>query len=377
MNPTLLGGLSASSFLRRHWQKLPLLIRAAMPELRNTLTLQQLVAMSRSESCEARLVVADEGRYDVLYGPLTRRIVRELPQTNWTLLVQGVNHVFAPARDLLQRFSFLPFARLDDVMVSFAAPGGGVGPHFDSYDVFLLQARGRRLWQVGAQKDLELLPDSELRILRRFRPDGSCTVSPGDMLYLPPRFAHNGTALDSCITYSIGFRAPNYEELKSQFLAFLDDSVQLEGRYADPHLRATSHPGRLGTDMVERIARKLSRIRWTRADITAFLGRYLSEPKPYIVLGRPRALDYNEFHRRVEAEGVEMHPALPLLFCGKWAFINGDAIDMKPDERRTVILLADQRRLTPRQARNARAAMPRLHSWYGNGYIFIGNSDLT
>lgn len=377
MDRTLLGGLSPSSFLKRHWQKLPLLIRAATPELRDAMTLRRLIAFSHSEACEARLVVIDNGRYDVLYGPFTRRIFRELPETNWTLLVQGVNHVFPPARALLQRFAFLPFARLDDVMVSYAAPGGGVGPHFDSYDVFLLQGQGRRLWQVGTQNDLELWPDTELKILRRFRPDGSCVVSPGDMLYLPPRFAHNGTALDCCMTYSIGFRAPDYEELKSQFLAYLDDSIHLDDRYGDPLLRATSHPGELGKDMVERIAGKLSQIRWTQAEVGAFLGRYLSEPKPYIVLHRPPALDYREFERRVEADGIEMHPALPLLYSGNRAFINGETVDMKPAARRVIVMLADQRRLPPRQARSTRAAMRMLHSWYGNGYICIGEWDLT
>lgn len=377
MNRTLLGGLDPSRFLKRYWQRLPLLIRGAMPETANAMTLQRLIAYSQSDSCESRIVICDRGHYRVLFGPFTGRFFRGLPATHWTLLVQGVNHVFAPARALLQRFSFLPFARLDDVMVSFAAPGGGVGPHFDSYDVFLLQGHGRRLWQVGTQKDLELVPDAELKILRRFRPDGSCITAPGDMLYLPPRFAHNGTALDSCVTYSVGFRAPQYDELKSQFLAFLDDTVHLDGRYADPHLQATGQPGHLGKDMIKRVAGKLSQIRWTQADVAAFLGCYLSEPKSHIVLARPEALDYRRFQRRADADGVAMHPALPLLYSSNRAFINGEAVNMKPGTRRAVVTLADQRRLTPRQARAARAAMPLLHSWYGNGYICTGEWDLT
>ena len=354
-----------------------MLIRAAMPEPANAMTLRRLIDYSQCDLCESRIVICDKGHYQVLYGPFTRRFFRELPATHWTLLVQGVNHVFAPARALLKRFSFLPFARLDDVMVSYAAPGGGVGPHFDSYDVFLLQGHGRRLWQVGTQKDLELIPNTELKILRQFRPDGSCVVFPGDMLYLPPRFAHDGTALDSCITYSVGFRAPQYDELKSQFLAFLDDTVQLDGRYTDPHLQATQHPGHLGKDMIEHIAGQLSRIRWTQADVAAFLGSYLTEPKPHVVLDRPKALDYRRFQQRAEADGIEMHPALPLLYSGKWAFINGEAVDMKRGIRRAIVMLADQRRLTPRQARSARTAMPLLHSWYGNGYICTGEWDLT
>jgi 50S ribosomal protein L16 3-hydroxylase len=197
------------------------------------------------------------------------------------------------------------------------------------------------------------------------------------MLYLPPRFAHNGTALDSCITYSIGFRAAGYEELKSGFLAFLDDSIHLDGKYGDPHLTPARHPGRLGQDMVRQIAGRMSQIRWNQADITAFLGHYLTEPKPYIVLDHPPPLDYREFRRRIEADGIEVHPALPLLFSGKQAFINGDAFDMTPGARQAIVSLADQRRLTARQARNARGAMQILHSWYGNGYICIGEWDLT
>ncbi len=372
MDRKLLGGLPPSSFLGRHWQKQPLLIRGAIPDFKDTMTLRRLIALARNDACEARLVVSEKGRRDVYYGPFSPGILRDLPEKNWTLLVQGVNHVCPAARALLQRFSFLPYARLDDVMVSFAAPGGGVGPHFDSYDVFLLQGHGRRLWEVGTQRDLELVPGSDLKILKRFHPDGSCIVNHGDMLYLPPQCAHNGTALDNCITYSIGFRAPGYEELKTQFLAYLDDCIHLEGRYCDPDLMPTRHPGQLGDEMIDRIAAEVSRISWRHADIAVFLGRYLSEPKPYIVLERPPGLAYREFCRRAQADGIEVHPALPLLFSGKNAFINGEVLDMKPDARQAIILLADRRRLTASQLRGARGALRVLHSWYGNGYISIG-----
>lgn len=375
MDRTLLGGLPASSFLRRHWQKQPLLIRQAITGFEDTMSLQRLIALARNDACEARLVIFEKGRYAVYYGPFSRGIFRDLPEKNWTLLVQGVNHVCPSTRALLERFSFLPFARLDDVMVSYAAPGGGVGPHFDSYDVFLLQGKGQRMWEVGTQSDLELLTDSELRILRRFHPDGRCLVSQGDMLYLPPRFAHNGTALDNCITYSIGFRAPGYEELKTQFLAFLDDSLHLEGRYDDPELMPTAHPARLGNDMIDRIAARLSRISWNRAAIADFLGCYLSEPKPYIVINSPPALDYRKFCGRARARGIEVHPALPLLYSGNKAFINGEVTYMKPASRRLLRLLADRRRLTASQLKNSRGALQILHSWYGNGYLSIGEWD--
>ena len=374
---TLLGGLSPSSFLKHHWQRQPLLVRGAIPDFRDLLTLKQLITLSRNEACDARLVIARDGRHEVVYGPLSPGIFRDLPENNWTLLVQGINLVHPGARALLSRFSFLPHARLDDVMVSYAAPGGGVGPHFDSYDVFLLQGLGQRSWQVGAQTDLALVPDSELKILKRFRPSGSCVLGNGDMLYLPPRFAHSGIALDSCLTYSIGFRAPAYDELKTQFLAYLDDSMHIEGQYQDPGLKPPTHPAELGNNMINQITAALSQIRWTRSDVVSFLGRYLSEPKSHVVLEQPPNLDYGEFSRRAQAAGIEVHPALPLLFRGGQAFINGEALELKPGARKAIIALADQRRLTARQVREARGALRTLHNWYRNGYICTGEWSQT
>ncbi len=375
MDRTLLGGLAPLTFLRRHWQKQPLLVRGAIPGFRDRLTKRRLIALSSNDACEARLIIFENDKHKVLFGPFSSRIFRDLPETNWTLLVQGVNHVCRDARDLLYRFAFLPYTRLDDVMVSYAAPGGGVGPHLDSYDVFLLQGRGQRRWEVSSQNDLDLdlVPDSELKILRRFRPEGVCVLSRGDMLYLPPRFAHNGIALDSCVTYSIGFRAPAYEELKTQFLAYLDDCLHIAGEYRDPGLKPTRHPAQLGSEMIDRAAAAMSRVRWSRSDVAIFLGRYLSEAKPYVVLNKPPGLDYRKFSRRAQAEGVEVHPALPLLFHGKQAFINGDVLVMKPGTEQAVILLANNRRLTAKQTRSARSALPTLYGWYGNGYISLGD----
>lgn len=377
MDSTLLGGFSAASFLKRHWQKQPLLVRGAIPGFNTPLNLQQLMLLAGNEACEARVVVSAGNPPEVFYGPLSPAFFRDLPEKNWTLLIQGVNHVCPHAREILRRFSFLPYARLDDIMVSYAAPGGGVGPHFDSYDVFLLQGSGKRLWEVSAQTDLELVTGSELKILRRFNPDGSCVLGNGDMLYLPPRFAHNGTALEPCVTYSIGFRAPGYDELKTQFLAYLDDHINIEGEYQDPDLRPTSHPAELGKAMVSQVIDVLSRISWSRSDVVTFLGRYLSEPKSYVVLEELPALNYREFARRAQAGGVEVHPALPLLFFGNRMFINGEALDMTPGARQALIMLADQRRLTAHQMRSQREALRTLHSWYGNGYIRIGDLAQT
>ncbi len=370
---TLLGGLSPALFLKRHWHKQPLLIHQAIASFRDLLTPQQLISLARHDLCEARLIVAVDGKTEVHYGPLPASLFRDLPDTDWTLLVQGVNHALPAAARLLQRFSFVPHARLDDLMVSYAAPGGGVGPHFDSYDVFLLQGKGRRKWQVSAQSDLALLPDSELRILKHFRPEGSCILGRGDMLYLPPRFAHNGVAVDACMTYSIGFRAPDYNLLKSAFLAYLDDTIEIEGRYRDPDATLQPHPAELGDHMVNRVARALSRIKWNRSDMVSFLGRHLSEPKPHVFLRPVDAIEFREFARRARASGLEMHPALPLLFRGSRAFLNGEEFRLAPDERKTLVTLADQRRLVARETQGAGPALRTLYKWYRNGYVNLVN----
>lgn len=365
--------MAPSVFLERHWHKQPLLVRAAIPEFANLLSLRELITLAAHDACESRLVVGKPGKHEVVHGPIPRRVFRDLPVNHWTLLVQGVNHVLPAARQLLSRFSFLPHARLDDLMVSYAAPGGGVGAHADSYDVFLLQGSGKRSWEVSTQPDLELRADSELKLLKRFRPAGSCVVAAGDMLYLPPHCAHNGVALGACFTYSIGFTAPAYQELKSQFLAYLDDRIRIDGRYGDAGLTVPAHAGEISGNMITDIARALSRISWNRSTVTDFVGRYLSEPKWNVVMRPPPELGYKKFLRRAQREGVELHPALRLLFRGSRAFLNGEAFPLGREVRNAVVALADRRRLSGAEVRNAHRATRILYEWYGNGYLNFGD----
>jgi hypothetical protein len=211
------------------------------------------------------------------HGPL-----QELPprsQREWTMLVQGINLHDPKADELLREFRFVPDARLDDLMVSFATDGGGVGPHFDSYDVFLLQAQGRRRWRIGAQQDLSLVEGLPLKILANFEPEEEFVLEPGDMLYLPPHYAHDGVAEGECMTYSIGFRSPSFQELGEAFLQFMADAIDLPGRYADPDLQPAKNPAEIPKDMLTSITEELNKVRWDEEDVTIFMGEYLSEPK--------------------------------------------------------------------------------------------------
>lgn len=373
MKPRL-AGLTAGEFLRRHWQKTPLLARRALPEYANIAQRETLIELAARDDLESRIVLRSGRAWRVRHGPFSRREFSRLPRSGWTLLVQGVNHALPAAQELLQAFAFIPYARLDDVMASYAPPGGGVGPHFDSYDVFLLQGEGARRWRVSGQRDLSLVPGAPLRILQRFRPGHEWVLHAGDILYLPPRRAHDGIALGDCITYSIGFRAPDAQELGVRFLEFLQDHLRLTGMYEDPDLRLQRSPALLGASMVRKAQRILERIRWSSEDVARFLGCHLTEPKAHVLFARPpRPLAAREYAARVARRGASLAPQTRMLFRGNTLFINGEACPVGAAAARTLARFADRRRLPPR-ARLDRESAHWLYHWYRVGYIEL-NSD--
>lgn len=364
---TLLGGISPSRFLRDVWHKRPLLIRNAVPGFAGLLSADEMMQLACREDVESRLVRGSGKHWQLDHGPFRKSDFKRLPKTEWTLLVQSLNHFLPEADALLARFDFIPHARLDDLMVSYAVPGGSVGPHFDSYDVFLLQGQGRRRWQIGTQTDLALLDDAPLKILRRFEAEEEWVLGPGDMLYLPPHVAHYGVADDACMTYSIGFRAPATEELAHGFLMHLQDTLTLEGRYADPDLRLQTHPGEISRAMLNQIEGMIARIKWTRRDIAEFAGRYLSEPKPNVFFSPPDApLTRTSFNKQANKTGVALDPRSRLLFAGGRFFINGEAFTPQPDEVAALQQLADQRRLAPPLPAGLRE---RLYGWHQAGWL--------
>lgn len=366
----VLGSLAASQFLRKHWQKKPLFIRGAVPDVRDLFSARQLRKLAQRDDVESRLVTCDRGRWRVEHGPFPASKLARPGARPWSLLVQGVDTHCDSARELLDRFSFIPYARLDDVMVSLAPPGGGVGPHFDSYDVFLLQVHGTRRWQIGAQTDLALI-DAPLRILERFTPHEEFVVEPGDLLYLPPHYAHDGVALTDCITCSIGFRAPERQELAHAFLQWLPDALRLEGRYADPDLQPTRRPAALSADMISRIEEMLAGIRWQRSTIERFLGEYLTEPKPNVWFSaRGSPLDAREFQRRARAEGVRLARKTRMLYRGQRIFLNGQHVAVPATARTEARRLADERKLRP--SMRLPSWWRTLYEWYRAGYVDLG-----
>ena len=369
MERALLGGMTATQFLRRHWQKKPLLVRRAIPNFAGLLSTDALFALAMRDDVESRLVLCQRGRWSLAHGPFRRSELRALPARNWTLLVQGVNLHLAGGDALLRRFDFIPYARLDDLMVSYAAPGGGVGPHFDSYDVFLLQGAGRRRWRISRQRGLALEAGLPLKVRARFRPERSWVLQPGGLLYLPPQVAHDGTAVDACTTYSIGFRAPSAQELAVGFLDWLRDRVALDGRYADRDLAPAREPARIGGAMRSHAAAMLRRLRWDEREAGSFLGSFLTEPKPGVVFDPPaRPLDAARFRRAAQRRGLRLDSRTQLLYDNRQLFINGEAIAWPARGARLVKRLAN-RRLLDHGELDASAPFPLLHGWYSDGYL--------
>ena len=368
----LLGGLTEKAFLSQFWQRKPLLVRQAIGNFKGTVQAPELLALAGRDDVESRLVERRRGAWRVREGPLSRNQLARLPRSGWTVLVQGLNLVVPEADALLRLFRFLPHARLDDVMVSYAVTGGGVGPHFDSYDVFLLQGPGRRRWGVSKRYHPELVAGAPLKILRRFEAEDEWLLEPGDMLYLPPGWAHDGVALEPCFTYSIGFRAPSRGELAREFLGYLQDRVAFDGVYADRGARPSRQAGEIPAEMVRHAVTATGKIRWRKRDVARFLGEYLSAPKPQIVFSRPRRpLAPARFASRSRARGLRLDLRTRMLFRGRDYFVNGERVEAPSRARRLLSRLANERSLPPAERMPA-PLLELLHAWYLAGWLRVG-----
>ncbi|PMV24941.1 MULTISPECIES: ribosomal protein uL16 3-hydroxylase [unclassified Pseudomonas] len=293
MNPDiplqLLGGITAREFLRDYWQKKPLLIRQAIPDFESPIDADELAGLALEEEVESRLVIEHGERpWELRRGPFAEDAFSTLPEREWTLLVQAVDQFVPEVAELLEQFRFLPSWRIDDVMISFAAPGGSVGPHFDNYDVFLLQAQGKRNWKIGQMCSSEsaLLQHADLRILAEFEESAEWVLEPGDMLYLPPRLAHFGIAEDDCMTYSVGFRAPSASEVLTHFTDFLSQYLTDEERYTDADAQPVSDPHQIQSDALDRLKSLLAEHMSDERMLLTWFGQFMTEPRyPELVAG--------------------------------------------------------------------------------------------
>jgi 50S ribosomal protein L16 3-hydroxylase len=363
----LLGGLTPAAFMKRHWQKKPLLVRGAIAGFEPLLARGELFGLAARDEVESRLVARTGARWQFRRGPFQRRALPPLARKNWTLLVQGVDLHDAGAHELLSRFRFVPQARLDDLMISYASDGGGVGPHFDSYDVFLLQAQGRRRWRIARQDDLSLVPGLPLKILANFEPEAEYVLEPGDMLYLPPRYAHDGIAQGECQTYSIGFRAPARGELARELLQRLaDDAGDTAGErvYRDATQAATNTPGAV-PDALQQFAREAiaAALQETQA-LPRALGEYLTEPKPTVWFepAGPAPI----------AGGVALDRRSRMMYDRAHVFINGESYRASGRDAALMRCLADGGALAAEDiARASDGARELLASWQQAGWVRV------
>jgi 50S ribosomal protein L16 3-hydroxylase len=409
----LLGNITPAEFMSKYWQKKPLLIRGAIANFEPLLSRDELFELAEQEDVESRLVVENtnakrkksEPAWTMAKGPFSEDTVTlpSLKKSNWTLLVQGVDLHDVQVHALKNQFRFAPDARLDDVMISFATDGGGVGPHFDSYDVFLLQAQGKRRWRIGKQKDLTLQKDMPLKILANFVPEQEFVLDAGDMLYLPPMYAHEGVAVGECMTYSIGFRAPAELELARELLQrFADDTLEEEDNddeedgdneeensdvanefaandatkniakkvankvlYKDPKQAAVEAPAQIPVALLDFAKQALEKAMSDPDALARNLGEYLTQPKANVWFDEP------EFDVVLTRQnGIELSPCSQMMFDTQHIFLNGESWRAAGKDASLMQKLANQRFLEAKDLSKAsNGAMALLQEWADMGWL--------
>jgi 50S ribosomal protein L16 3-hydroxylase len=378
----LLNGLSPREFMRRYWQKKPLLIRAALQVKDYSLTASELFTLAANGDVASRLITRKQDSWRVEQGPFNNKLLAAKPKAPWTLLVQGMNLHHSAMAKLMHQFRFVPDARLDDVMVSYATPGGGVGAHVDSYDVFLLQLQGTRRWQIGPLKTAAskaLVPDAPLKLLAQFKPTQSFDLQAGDMLYLPPGYGHDGVALDACLTASIGFRAPRAGELVASMLEQLADVVRqspagpFAALYADASQEAVNIPAQLPKELSDFLRKTWQRITPSADDFEQVLGAYLSEPKPQVWFEAHKGITFAKLLSSKKA--VQLAPATQLLYGRAALFINGETIawaEFDAPARQWLKRLANTRQASSEQLKQAPEELyDLLKEWWQAGWLVI------
>ncbi|MCP4595180.1 cupin domain-containing protein [Neptuniibacter sp.] len=284
MSNSPFGDISVKQFLEEYWQKKPLLVRNAFPDFEPPVSPDELAGLALEEDVESRLIIqSPDGKdWQLKHGPLSEESFSELPDSHWTLLVQAVDHWVPEASELVEQFRFAPNWRLDDLMISYATDGGGVGPHYDNYDVFLIQASGTRRWEFGGiyGEDSPRRDDVPVMILPEWEAEQSFDLQPGDMLYLPPRVGHNGYAVgDDCMTYSVGFRAPSHQEIWESFSNYLDNITCAEDRYSDPDLQQQANPGEITASAIQRVQNILHEYIDSPELLSHWFGQFMTDPK--------------------------------------------------------------------------------------------------
>jgi 50S ribosomal protein L16 3-hydroxylase len=373
-----LGKLAVRDFLARYWQREAICIRQAIDGFTSPISRDRLFELASNPEVESRLVSAFSGRWKMLHGPIVASALPPLRRARWTLLVQGVDLYDAAVWALAARFRFLPAARFDDVMISYASHEGGVGPHVDQYDVFLLQAQGRRRWRIASKFDPQHVSGAPLRLLANFQHQREWVLEPGDVLYLPPGVAHEGVALEAGITISIGFRLPVWQEIIEAWSERQSRLAPHSGRLVDRTHTPTAAPARLPANMVKDASRELRRMRPSSIEVRRTLLEHLSEPKPVVhFTQRSLAAGPRRFASAARRRGVVLDLRTRMLYRGADIAINGEIQPQLPEAAQRLLRTLANRQHLPAAAigsigtRNAQALLALLHDWYRFGWLHL------
>ncbi len=377
-----LNNFDSAAFLRDYWQQKPLLIRAPWAMWHNPLEPDDLAGLACETEVESRLIMAARATWQTENGPFAETRFEKLSKQPWTLLVQAVDQYVPEVAALLQPFRFIPDWRIDDVMVSYASDGGGVGPHFDQYDVFLIQGLGQRRWQIGGycNADTPLLPHDDLRLLADFEATEEWVLEPGDILYLPPRIAHNGVAVgDDCMTYSIGFRAPSRAELIGHYCDDLLDNMGDDDRYTDAGLTPQNNPGEITSDAIARLHTMITQHVTDPAAFARWFGAYNTLPKyPDIDWSPETPITGTELRRRLAlGETLLRNPASRFSYVNEESgqtllFADGVCFTCAGDAALYARMLCDRSLMSPT---NTDASVALIVQLYNQGSVAFDQED--
>jgi len=382
----LLGDVGVERFLSEYWQRKPLLIRQAIPGYESPVEPDELAGLSLEEEVESRIVLKNgEHPWELRRGPFGDDAYKTLPEQDWTLLVQAVDQFVPEVAELLNRFRFLPSWRIDDVMISYATPGGGVGPHFDNYDVFLLQAQGKRRWRIGQHCTSEspVQDNPDLRILRDFECQQEWVLEPGDMLYIPPGIAHDGIAETDCVTYSIGFRAPSHQEILVHFTDYLAHQLSEDARYSDAGLKQPEDPAAIDPESIDRLQQSILQLVQDKEALATWFGRHMTEVK-YPELAQSYIDDDADLLAALnEGYAVIHNPSVRLAYritaAGEvQVFASGEHCTVSGELLPLVQLICNQNYVTPEALapwhENAQA-IELLEQLFAKGYLLMERDD--
>lgn len=341
---------SPSQFLQEYWQKKPVLIKAAFNSFDDPIDADELAGLACEAEIESRIIIKQDDKWHVEHGPFES--FAHLSEQDWTLLVQAVDHISVETAELIEPFRFIPNWRIDDVMVSFSMPGGGVGAHVDQYDVFILQGQGKRHWKVGLPQTLtDKIPHPDLLQVTGFDAIIDAVLEPGDLLYIPPGCPHEGYAVEPALNYSIGFRAPDQQDLLSSFADYALQEECFKQRYADPSLTIRDDNSQVNADEIAQLKQLILSTVSDKSHFNNWLGGYLTQAKHELAIEPVTPAYQSEELLEILQQVTHWHKlgGLRCLFIEDNLFINGEAVSLNLAQHSFAKYLAQNQQYTSQQ----------------------------